>query len=350
MAEKKEIKDLRDINLSKINPTGYVDSGRLDSILKQMADMKRIIDELLDIRDKSINIPSNLIGKVNAIENTIRSYIEKIEKKETGEPANIANLKEGYLREFHKFYSECFNLDSPNNPNNLLKYYAIIKSFSQDDNAIQDQFEDIKSELKGKYLEASDLVNEMSGLKNDTKSIFDELAKKASSQNVSDYAKIFELEAKKYLDQSKNWIITGIALSVVFVVVIILIALTEFLPTEIINEATKQIQGYNITNILTKLLIIAIIVYLISFSFKQFSVNRHLHTLNKHRQNALNSYQLFVKTIGADDVNSRNVLMIQVAKSIYEHSQSTGYLSEKRQNVNSGIVELTKIIGQNSTT
>ena len=41
--------------------------------------------------------------------------------------------------------------------------------------------------------------------------------------------------------------------------------------------------------------------------------------------------------------------MIQVAKAIYEHTQSTGYLNEKGSNVNSGIIELTKIIGKNSS-
>jgi hypothetical protein len=117
------------------------------------------------------------------------------------------------------------------------------------------------------------------------------------------------------------------------------------LQTEIFNEAGKFIR-YDFTALVTKILIIAVIIFLMSFSFKQYSVNRHLQTLNTQRQKALNSYKLFTESISKDDTNSHNALMIQVAKAIYE-PQSTGFLNEKGQQINSGIVELTKIIGQN---
>ena len=98
----------------------------------------------------------------------------------------------------------------------------------------------------------------------------------------------------------------------------------------------------------TKVLVIAVVIFLMSFSFKQYSINKHLQTLNTQRQKALNSYKLFTTSISKDDTNSHNALMIQVAKAIYE-PQSTGFLNEKGQQVNSGLVEITKLIGQNGS-
>ena len=45
-------------------------------------------------------------------------------------------------------------------------------------------------------------------------------------------------------------------------------------------------------------------------------------------------------------IETRNSLMLQLAKSIYEQT-ATGYIGDKGQNVNSGIVEITKMIGAN---
>lgn len=43
--------------------------------------------------------------------------------------------------------------------------------------------------------------------------------------------------------------------------------------------------------------------------------DRHLQALNNHRKNALNSYELFVESIGKDDPISKNALMLQVGQS-----------------------------------
>lgn len=165
---------------------------------------------------------------------------------------------------------------------------------------------------------------------------------------MSDYAIVFKNEADKHDKLAEKWLQRGIYLSIFFVILIIAVATLKILPTEYYTESGTFLR-YNFSNLITKAIAIAVIIFLMSFSFKQYSINKHLQTLNTHRQNALNSYQLFTKSIVGDDTNSRNALMIQVAKAIYEHSQSTGFLNEKGQSVNSGIVELTKIIGKNNT-
>ena len=93
-------------------------------------------------------------------------------------------------------------------------------------------------------------------------------------------------------------------------------------------------------------MIFAVQIFVISFSFRQYSINKHLSTINKHRQNGLNSFKLFVESINKEDYESRNSLMLQLAKAIYKKT-TTGYINDKNQGVNSGIIEITKMIGAN---
>jgi hypothetical protein len=67
-----------------------------------------------------------------------------------------------------------------------------------------------------------------------------------------------------------------------------------------------------------------------------------------YRQNGFNSYKLFIETVSKDDVETINNLMLQLAKAIYDQT-ITGYISDKNPNINSGIVEITKMISSNKT-
>ena len=116
-------------------------------------------------------------------------------------------------------------------------------------------------------------------------------------------------------------------------------------PTETIyvDEAGNETVKYEISHILTKLLMFAVQIFIISFSFKQYSIRRHISTINKHRQNGLDSFKLFTDSINKEDTMTRNALMLQLAKAIYEQT-NTGYISDQNQNINSSLIEITKMI------
>lgn len=345
--ENSEVTDLRQYNLSLIKPIGFIDQNKLKSALDQLSEIRSIVIEMLEINEK-LKLPPPITGKITSFNNAILNFYKQIEKTETGGPDQIARTKDQYLTQINQYYSQCFNIEKQNNTNRLIEYYSIVKSFNQNNEEVTEEIDRIKNDFLEKIKESQEVIDNLKNNSSESESILNELKKKISSQTVSDYAIVFENEASKYKKLSENWIKTGIILSIVFVVLIIVVASFQILPSETYS-AEGDFLRYNFSNLLTKLIVIAVLIFLMSFSFKQYSINKHLQTLNTHRQNALNSYQLFTKSIVGDDTNSRNALMIQVAKAIYEHTQSTGFLNEKGQNVNSGIVELTKIIGKNNT-
>jgi len=347
--ENTTIKDLRDIDFERIEPKGFVDNNRAIAALNQLEELKKMIDEMLDIND-AVQLPNQLTSIIKSFSSAVLSFINQIEQFETGGADVIARKKEQYLSQINNYYSQCFNIDNQNNNNHnrLLLYYSIVKSFEQKEDKINNELEDIKKIFSNIKSDSQQVIEDLENKNNESESILNELKKKISNQTVSDYAIVFENEARKYKALSEKWIKIGVSLSSAFVVLILSTAIFKILPTEVFTEEGAFLR-YDFSNLLTKILVIAVLIFLMSFSFKQYSINKHLQTLNNHRQNALNSYQLFTKSIVGDDTNSRNALMIQVAKAIYEHTQSTGFLNEKGQSVNSGIVELTKIIGKNNT-
>jgi hypothetical protein len=98
----------------------------------------------------------------------------------------------------------------------------------------------------------------------------------------------------------------------------------------------------NYVNVIAKFFVFSLGIFAVNFCFKQYSIHRNLEELNRHRKNALKSFQLFSDSITSDP-ESRNALMLQVAKAIYDHSP-TGYLSSKQQDGTPNIIDLTKVI------
>lgn len=343
------ITDLREIDIEKIKPSGFVAPHIVKNVKTELQEMKVVVDMLLNIKDKT-ELPAKVKTKITNFNSSIVGFVTEIERELNGTSNDITNRKEQLATQITKYYNQCFN-SNQNNYLYLLETLAIANSFVKPELKNSNELKKLQKDYESKLGELSDSLitikeSELQLKKNKQQSetILDELKKKTSEQTVSDYAVVFGEQSDKHRDIAKQWLTVGICISSIFIILIVVSALTNFLPTEHIIQ--DKVTGYNISNIITKALIIALIIFVISFSFKQYSVNRHLQALNTQRQKALNSYKLFMASISKDDINSRNALMIQVAKAIYE-PQSTGFLNEKGQQVNSGLVEITKLISQN---
>jgi len=337
--------DLRSIDLFNTNdldPQGFIDKRKLNVGLKSLDEVKEIVCEMQDIEDRT-NIPLEFSNNIMQWNNIILQIIKNIGEVHNETSDVVARKKDGVLQKISTLRNSTFNFNDPNR-NFIIEQYSVMKSMDKKD----------LSEVYSKKLDA--LLDSMNQSKEDTikfsqesENILNELKKKVSTETVSDYAQVFKTESNSYNLTSYIWLGVGIFSTIVFILILSFNGFNQLLPVEILEAETDKLLRYSYSNLATKLIIYALFIFVISFSFKQFSINRHLFTLNKHRQNALNSYKLFTESIVGEDNNSRNALMVQVAKSIYEHAQSTGYLNEKNQTMNSGVLELTKIIGENKT-
>ncbi len=173
-----------------------------------------------------------------------------------------------------------------------------------------------------------------------------ELERRAVENVAADYAETFSREAEKessslsdgkLFGRAERWLTLGVVSVVALVIAILVPSIRNVALAVDYSSIAASVSGWFL-----RLVLLGTVLFLIRFSFRQYTISRHLYTLNNHRANALNSYRLFMDSISPDDGQTRNALLLEVAKSIYDCGP-TGYLDSKSTDVATpSIVELTR--------
>lgn len=72
---------------------------------------------------------------------------------------------------------------------------------------------------------------------------------------------------------------------------------------------------------------LTLIYFLLNRSNKNYTAHKHLEIVNRHRQNALDTFNDFVESAG-DNSETRDAVLLAATNSIFDANQS-GYLSAK---------------------
>ena len=96
---------------------------------------------------------------------------------------------------------------------------------------------------------------------------------------------------------------------------------------------------------MTKIIVISLIYFAAIWASRNYRAHRHLNVVNSHRQNALMTFQTFVKAAGDEDKETKNAVLLEATRCIFSPT-STGYLGGDQETPSSSIVEvLTKTVG-----
>ncbi|MFN2526946.1 MAG: hypothetical protein ABR505_11905 [Actinomycetota bacterium] len=171
-----------------------------------------------------------------------------------------------------------------------------------------------------------------------------EAQKEASAETgVASFAKIFGEQATHHEDRARTWLIASVLLSVVFAGVI------WWVIADLLNrlDAPEDVQG-NVQFFLTKLLLVLVASGVLYQVFRQFSIQMHLFTLNKHRENCLTAFRAFYEA--TDDPQVKDSVLIQATRAIFE-AGDTGYVGG-RDAGHPNVIEITRVmerLGQRSS-
>lgn len=155
--------------------------------------------------------------------------------------------------------------------------------------------------------------------------ITNEVKDVAIKAGVAIHAKIFDVQAKKYLGAAIFWGILSIVL-----VVFILNQIQHF--TRLIEDIVHS-NGVISSQIYISITVERIVTVSIFFTmlwvtiFKGFVPNMHLSVLNRHRANSMKTSQIFTSSGSNEKV--RDVVLIQATDAIFK-SGETGYLSKSK--------------------
>lgn len=340
MEEPKIIKDFNNINSeSLINPDFGIKN--FSEIKPKFEEIYRLIKEMAQLAFYEEEFPEGIKTQIINIVTEFDSYYKQIKSYNIeNDGAQQFRTHGQIITNFNNWHDSIIKgFDSQNKPKNFLTIYNATKNIANE--SISKNHEILKS-----------YVGDAKTAKEDIDGILNELRKKSAEETVVDYANIFKSQAESYssiqlklvpwkdrnfkIGSSQVWLVVGIILGTALIFAIKYI--NDIFPF----ESTEVIE-VRIIQLLTRFAFLSFLIYLVSFCFRQFSISKHLYTINKHRQNTLDSYKLFLASLDKADGTTRNALMMEVAKSIYE-AGSTGYISGKQQDVSPSIIEMTRLI------
>ncbi len=329
--------EIWNIDLASVKPSKFIRTEDFERAIDSLHEIQLLLSKMGQSLKADSYSPRILRDKYEAYANQFRKFLEQLEEEdESKSNSDIIREKEAALKNISDYHERTFN-KGMSNYNEILETLALSAPFG----SLEEE------DVKKVKLDINTTLNDVLSRKTEIEGILKETRNKLKESSVSDYAIVFSLEANKNRIRANSWL--GISLLAVIILVATVAQFVEnnTLPTEIINEETGELIRYSISNAVLKVLIFSLEIFFVTFSTRQYGIFKHQQVLNSHRQNSLNSYKLFADSISKDDETSRNALMVQIAKSIYENNQSTGFLNDKEQRGGSpGIVELTKIIGK----
>ena len=186
---------------------------------------------------------------------------------------------------------------------------ATVAETVQNLNAEVDRTRTINAEAETKEAERQ---KDISDLKLEVQN---QLAKKPISQ----YKQIFANQAEKHQNTARNWLgVTGL-LTLIFGLIFAWL-LKELGPAG--SELPLVLQ-----NLLTKGFFLSLVYLLLNRCIKSYTAEKHLETVNRHRQNALETFDAFVAAAEGDR-ETRDAVLLAATNCIFDANQS-GYLAAK---------------------
>ena len=164
---------------------------------------------------------------------------------------------------------------------------------------------------------AEDLTKELGARKEEANKILAEVRKVAAEQGVSQQAIYFQTESLEHKTEAKQWRTVTIWIAVGLMAYSVL---SIFLHKWPLLEPTDAYAAFQLA--VSKVLIFAVIAYMLILAARNFLSHKHNEIVNRHRQNALLTFNALVSAAGKDE--ARDIVLTYAAACIFA-PQETGY-------------------------
>ena len=139
-----------------------------------------------------------------------------------------------------------------------------------------------------------------------------------AKESVSEYGKIFAEQANEHQRAAFWWLVLTVGLSIGFGCIFVwLFNILRLGGTEWVEI---------LQNIFTKGFLLSLIYLLLNRSIKNYTAQKHLEVINRHRQNALDTFDRFVSSAARQE--TKEEVLLAATNAIFDANQS-GYLSTK---------------------
>lgn len=148
----------------------------------------------------------------------------------------------------------------------------------------------------------------------------------AQEAGVARYGSLFAAVAEEHKSAAARWLTATIVLAVATAVGVTWSVWSVFYYAQELKQFTITMA---VQLAVAKIVAFSMLVTALLWSGRMYRAHRHNHVVNRHRQNALNTFETFVQS--ARDPHTRDAVLLQATQSIFM-PQSTGYLKEESDN------------------
>lgn len=190
-----------------------------------------------------------------------------------------------------------------------------------------------RSTIQGIKDQAEKLTEQLSTAKSDADKALEAIRAVAAEQGVSQQAIYFKEEAEQQETLAENWLVrtywsaAGVG---VFAILSLFLHKWDWIKPEGTSEMLQVISS--------KMLIFAVLAYLLLLASRNYTTHKHNAVVNRHRQNALLTYRALVEA--ASDGGTEDIVLAHAASCIFS-PQETGFSNSKNDSPGSkSVLEL----------
>ncbi|HWP23738.1 MAG TPA: hypothetical protein VNM15_06080 [Candidatus Binatia bacterium] len=278
------------------------------------------------------NVPHNILTQLTQFANEAASTFKQIQSFDPSGQNNPASVRDNLIQQVANQYQSSFPHIAP------VIAYSVRRGTD---------FERLERDARGTVEELNRMKRESdtkaSALVSDAQATLEQVRRAAAEVGVAQHAVHFKQEATDHLDRSKKWLwATGVA-----AVTTLAFALwtVYFYATKAIELSTTQ----SVQLAVSKVIVFSLLYFGIVWSARMYRSQWHNYVVNKHRQNALSTFETFVKA--ASDDQTKNAVLIQATHCIFS-PQVTGFVAHDTEAASSPqILEIVRgVVTQKGTT
>jgi hypothetical protein len=250
------------------------------------------------------------------------AHLNSIKKFNTTLP-NSVNRREQLIRDFQVASDKAIASSGP-----LLWTSQLADFNNKSQTELHEILEGVKNEAEQSKSQALESLKEI-------QEVLKSVQSAAGKVGVSSHSTIFKEEAEKHEEEAKKWLKYIVRLLIAIGSISIVFIALLFCP--LMEDASLNWVQFSIS----KVIFLAIFFIALSICSKNYKAHKHNAVLNKHRQNALNTFEAFVKAAGTDE-QTKSAVLLQTTQSIFAN-HNTGYNSaETDSDISSKIIEIVK--------
>jgi hypothetical protein len=251
-----------------------------------------------------IDVPYNLIA---AFEGQLDHAISVFEQIKIFDPntSNPANVRDSLISQLEQQFDTYYAYAIPILTAGLLK----SNDLSVEKAKLTEALLELVREKESAKKESEKLLTEI-------QDVLDKARQAAVEVGVAQHYLIFKEESEEHKKLSDLWLTRT-----VFVLVgigVVGIALL-FIPPH--DTAAVSLIQFTVT----KIVVLSVLFYGLAICTRNYKAHKHNSILNKHRQNALNTFETFTKAAG-NDTQTKSAVLLEATHTIFSNQQ-TGYLN-----------------------